>query len=135
MKNTNPTANPNRRRFLSRISLAFLWAFLIGRPAGTAAAGWRTHQRLRTELAGIISDRRAAERIGRLYLAAYPDENDPDRLAGELLNVGRGSGSKALRRRVAALRVRDFSRNDTVVIGGWVLTRIEARICALLCLL
>lgn len=87
--------------------------------------------RLRIGLDSIIADQRAARTIGSLYLGAYPEENDLDRLSGELMEAAAEGDSRIVRRRIQELRVRDFTREDTVVLNGWVLARVEARVCAL----
>lgn len=71
----------------------------------------------------------SAREIGRVYLAGHPAEADPTLLCHYLESVcvqperGRADWSVVIRD--------DFARGNTVLVGGWVLSRTEARLCAL----
>ena len=76
--------------------------------------------------------------LGRLYLNRYPDENSLDALALHLpLQIRTGGGvdhdteSGALHDQVRSQIRRDFESGNCVRIDGWVLSRTEARVCAL----
>lgn len=80
----------------------------------------------------------AAQVIGRAYLRVAPGEADANLLAGILvrrdpaLDVRRNPPDD--RRIVGILRDRiakDFETGHTVRIDGWVLSKTEARLCAL----
>ena len=83
----------------------------------------------------IFRDQHSAREIGRIYLAAYPQENDLDRLACGLIDAAQAGGPRKLSKTIERHRVRDFSHEETVILHGWVLARVEARVCALLDLL
>jgi hypothetical protein len=84
------------------------------------------------ELAARLRDPRAVRALGIRYLERHPEERDPGFLhAATLAGAGKG------KRNAAALRARsrdDFRRGDTVLIEGWVLSRTECRLCALVAL-
>jgi hypothetical protein len=62
--------------------------------------------------------------VGREYLGAAPAENDPALLRKLLGNVRSAEGLDALVRA-------DFAIGNIVQLRGWVLSRTEARWCAL----
>lgn len=79
-------------------------------------------------------ERAFAARIGVLYLESVPPERSKRRLAEMVLGVGTTDPPfdiAAMTARVRARRDRDFLDGDLVVIDGWLLTRTEARLCAL----
>ncbi len=133
MKESPVIVDPERRSFLLWIlfSLTFLSGLHTNRRS-RAAPGLSACELLESGLEDIVSDRLTAEQIGRLYLAAHSDEKNFDRLAGDLLDASLEGDSKILKQRIAALRVRDFVNEDIAIIDGWVLARVEARICALM---
>jgi len=76
--------------------------------------------------------------LGRLYLNRYPDEDSLDALASHLPLQTRNEGSAdhgtelgALHDQVRSQIRRDFESGNCVRIDGWVLSRTEARVCAL----
>lgn len=85
-------------------------------------------------LSSFWSDADGARAIGRDYLAQAPEEADPKRL-GAFLVEGEGSLSslspRELRARIGQRRTLEFQRGDTVLVRGWLLSRTEARLCAL----
>jgi hypothetical protein len=101
-------------------------------PVDTAIAGDRFRLR---DVFG--HQRQSALVIGRHYLDQCPAEADCDALVDVLLGE---AGSEQHREPpeagdlLAFFRERfaeDFGRGNTVTIGGWVLSRTEARLCAL----
>jgi hypothetical protein len=110
---------------------------LMPRTAEARAAG-ESLDALTARLRALLSDPAAARRLGRLYLRQVPAEDHPVILAR--LTVAYLSAQDAdinavdpvsLRRRLDA-RVRgDFASGTTVQLDGWVLSRTEARLCAL----
>jgi hypothetical protein len=80
----------------------------------------------------------AARAIGQRYLRDFPEENDAGALVGRILegvpdlprevDASEAADLRArFRRRFAA----DFESGDTVQLDGWILSRTEARLCAL----
>lgn len=124
-----------RRLFLGRIGSGA--AVGLGIPALLSAlAACRREPELATALSGFFADPASARRVGKAYLAAFPDENDGDvlveRLAGA--DLERWSGLAAGAELAAAVRARhldDFANERVVHLRGWVLSATEARLCAL----
>lgn len=83
----------------------------------------------------MIQDHEAAKRIGQIYLTVHPEEGRLDRLTADFLGADRPNDLRGLRQKVTELRVRDFGNEDTTIVNGWLLARVEARLCSLLCLL
>jgi hypothetical protein len=87
----------------------------------------------------LFPDVRAAASVGDLYLQKQPDEGSAAWLTYELFgndafrDVDR-EGDERLRKRLRASRDFDFRHDDLVVLNGWVVTRTEARLLALLSL-
>jgi hypothetical protein len=103
-------------------------ALAVDLPAGRATA------RLRR----LLPDIGSAREIGAIYRRACPAEADPPRLTRLLLSSlslddrGLAGRSDASLRALLTARVRrDFAAGDTVDISGWILSRTEARLCAL----
>ena len=97
-----------------------------------------TSDQLAARLRTLIYDHAAARRLGRLYVSHVPAEDDlrilarlavasPEAQPVDVIALDRTS----LRHRLDA-RVRDdFASGTTVRLDGWVLSRTEARLCAL----
>ena len=136
MKKEAPVLWLRRRFFFSSVG-AFFGALVALPPIGRTRAHtpMDTDQSLKSWLNGIVNDQRSAGRIGELYIAGNPLESDVELLASEVTDGGAVANRIALRRRFAALRERDFTNEDIVIVEGWVLARVEARICALIHLL
>ena len=124
--------------------------FLVGLAAGIAGAalglrrywsgGGATREALR--LAGVLRHPDGAALLGRLYLAGRPREADAARLAtliGAALDPALtpvSAATDAALRAGLEERIRiDFTNGATVVVGGWLLSVTEARLCALVSLL
>jgi hypothetical protein len=93
---------------------------------------------LAATLRSLVYDRAAARRLGQLYIHQVPVEDDP-RILARLTAASLGAQQAdvialdrtSLRHRLDA-RVRgDFASGNTVQLDGWVLSRTEARLCAL----
>ena len=122
-----------RRRFLE-ITLAATIALTVsiarhlgvGRPEANAIT-----------IPGLLSILRDPQRIhdlGHTYRASHPEENDPDKLIGLIAmdaSVSQGGLMTKLDKKVRE----DFKDRNTVLLQGWILSRTEARQCALFSLL
>lgn len=86
-----------------------------------------------TGLGALFADAASARRVGALYLRDHPDEAGARRL-GELL-FGGGAPPPALGSWLRERRSHDFAAADVVFVAGWLLSRSEARLCALSSLL
>lgn len=89
-------------------------------------------------LVGLFAHRDSAARLGRRYLQAFPREGDRSWLVARILDDGSAPAaspamfaSDELRRRIARRRREDFTQSETVQVEGWILSRTEARLCAL----
>ena len=79
-------------------------------------------------------ERALAARVGILYLDSVPPERSKRRLAEMVLGVGATNPPvdiAAMTARVRARRDQDFLDGDLVAVDGWLMTRTEARLCAL----
>jgi hypothetical protein len=79
--------------------------------------------------------RNSAKAIGRVYLVQTPDENDWQILVGRLLAESTISehgmnGSRGLVTEFKHQCANDFSEGRIVLLDGWMLSRTEARLCA-----
>jgi hypothetical protein len=98
------------------------------RPAGDALACLRC----------LVDDQASARQLGRIYRRQFPSESDPAMLARLILaTIAPGNmDSRSLRRDVLRPALEncvraEFGAGSTVQVGGWFLTRTEARLCAL----
>jgi hypothetical protein len=103
--------------------LAFAGAGLAPRRAAASPA---------VRLVAVFREPESARVIGRAYLRQAPEEADSARLVA-LIHPGDCSslGDAELRRAVIARQRADFGSGRTVLLDGWLLSRTEARLCAL----
>lgn len=118
--------DPSRRRVL--VAGVSILAAAASPAAISALAGLVSGPSRADELRALVRDRRTAARLGRRYLALSPGERDARRL--ERLLLDHASRSSA-RDQVARGLTRDFARGETVTLDGWVFSRTEARLFAL----
>ena len=126
----------SRRRFL-RASIGSSAALVTG----SIAAGWLlqgdTTTPVAARLIALLPTRDSAAAVGRAYLRITPGEADTDRLVRALVQRMPGLATAGLAtdpelRALLETRSRlDFTEGDTVRVRGWVLSRTEARACAL----
>ena len=128
-----------RRIFLLRI-LAFIGAaFPLRAPstfAGTSRPGAR--HSLAAKLIACVDAKRSAEIIGLEYLRTVPAEANAEQLTSFIcsrLSKPYGDLARANRKEIKSLLVRqqqeDFAADRVIDVGGWVLSRSEARLYAL----
>lgn len=123
-----------RREFLTGIA-ALPLVLVLPTPASEGAPPGGAVDVFPDELDRVLDDR-TPEDLGRRYLATRPQEDDPARLRALLgltgsLDPSRPGGAAErsdLRRRARD----DYAAGRTVQINGWVVSRTEARQCALL---
>lgn len=103
------------------------------------AAGWwnAVSRQEPAELARAVlnalaphGDRGALSSIGARYIACHPKEADLQRLCRVLVGDLRPSDPE-LRRSVTSRIRADFASKDVAQVDGWILSKTEARICAL----
>lgn len=130
-------------RFTRRTFLAGLATGIVGAAIGLRlywSSGSATREAMR--LAGVLRHPDGAALLGRLYLAESPREADAARLVA-LIGAALGPALKPVSAATdAALRAglderirNDFIGGDMVMVGGWLLSITEARLCALVSLL
>jgi hypothetical protein len=90
--------------------------------------------RLRT----LLYDREAASRLGHLYVGQVPAEDDPRILARLVVALPEARQIDAIAPDRSSLHERldaqvrsDFAAGAIVQLDGWLLSRTEARLCAL----
>ena len=124
-------------RFTRRGFLAGLAAGIIGAALGLRLYRWHENDtRAAERLAGVFQHPDSAARLGRLYLDGAPQEADTAHL---LTLIGAAPAAtetdEALRARLEARIREDFINDDLVAVDGWLVSRTEARLCALVSLL
>ena len=88
-------------------------------------------------LTNLFQDRSSAQMIGLLYLKITPDEADIKQLLSCILHeypefeILAANKDPALSTRIRILQQNDFEKEQVVNIDGWVLSHMEARLCAL----
>jgi hypothetical protein len=123
----------HRRRLLKAFAAAPFFATPIA--AGAALSETTLEARLAALAASNISSARS---IGRAYLSLDRSEADKDDLVRAVLDrmdlapaVLNRSNTTTLQSLIdRAIRL-DFCQYDTVQLDGWVLSRTEARLCAI----
>lgn len=85
-------------------------------------------------LRGLITDREGAARLGRSYLGVHPTEARRGVLVRDLVGLTEPTSVSDASREVAARIRGDYAAGSTVVVDGWVLSRTEARLYALVAL-
>lgn len=122
-----PPFDPGRRRIL-KAAAAFAAVVVLGpRTLSTALGLAGADPDQGTLLRQLVPHRSSAARLGRLYLATAPQEADPSRLAALILEGSPSVSPRSLASRFSA----DFAAGRTVRLDGWVMSRSEARLCAL----
>jgi hypothetical protein len=126
-----------RRRFL----LSLVW---VGQGLGlslvlreTVACG--TAASVSIDLGKLLGDTSSSLMVGDEYLRQVPEEGDTDQLL-ELIFPGLGSASRPpspieLEQSFVATVLDDFETNRIVKLREWMLSRAEARLCAIAALL
>ena len=82
----------------------------------------------RPSLQGLFGDNRRIRELGKAYRRSHPGEDD---IATLVALITANAPDADLDLKVS----RDFEQDDTVQLQGWILSRTEARQCALFSLL
>lgn len=123
----------DRRALLALLAVS---AATHGSPVSAASATNGMLTPVAALCAGAMNtDRESARRIGQQYLLAFPDEREAvgadARIADLVSLLAQGtSAERALRDMSAAYQAADFESGDVVHVAGWILSRLEARLCA-----
>lgn len=125
-----------RREFLAGLSGAA--AASLARPALALVPAEPGQAPLERALLRLLSDPEGAAAAGREYLAQAPGEADADRLLEGLAGPRRAEwpalaegGAGALRRALRERHAEDLAAGRVARVRGWVVSRTEARLCAL----
>lgn len=121
---------PSRRTVLRGLALTAL----------VAAAGRAAYLGLRKKgLLGDADATAAAAQLGRIYLAAYPQDASSESLARALFDADLSSlaafDAGSIREKAVAAARADFLAGRVVEVHEWCLSVSEARLCALVHLL
>ncbi|MDH5368225.1 MAG: hypothetical protein OEW67_14675 [Cyclobacteriaceae bacterium] len=79
----------------------------------------------------LIWDTETITSIGSKYLQQYPDENNKQTLVKKIVKNISGSDEVVIQKLNKQIK-KDFEIGNTVLIDGWILSKTEARQCALL---
>ncbi len=123
------------RRYFLKLAGLLLLAALSPRSLMAALRG--SHQReviedTKRALVGLLDTPSSIE-VGREYLRRFPHEDDAVLLIA-LLDIAKPGDQRALARRLKRSMSSDFENGKTVQLGGWMLSRTEVRVCALVSL-
>ena len=82
-----------------------------------------------------ILDKKNIIAVGKKYLDTVPDENDKTKLIHSLVGKNSIADSSVVRSQLDKQCNEDFNSDNTRIVNGWVLSRTEARQCALFSIL
>lgn len=127
------------RRKILKSSLVVAALQLLGLSAGNLRPSLATApQGLAERLVKLHGAQSSAQAVGRAYLSLVPAESDPSTLLALICSPGPENrdgtadlDGEGLRDRLMCQHKRDFLEGRTIRIRGWVLSRTEARLCAL----
>lgn len=85
-------------------------------------------------VARLFTHHESAINLGKHYLTLFPAEANYDWLMRQTLPKSTHSDSKTLKHALKIQRQQDFYEGNTIMLEGWILSRTEARLCALLAL-
>ena len=128
-----------RREFLhSALLCAPLARFALFAGSGAAAApACVRSEDLVAVLSDFYRDPESAKQVGRVYLATRPGATQVSQLVSELATGDSGalhavaSDRNRLRKHLQRQHREDFRLDRIVLVGGWILSLTEARLCAL----
>lgn len=119
---------------------------LLAASAAVPVGSWQAlvqrtgHVDIAARLAALISAQNSGRAIGLAYVAAVPEEAGRELVLRHLtrtlqLTADPSPADNELRLRVAAAISGDFATGQTVTLDGWVLSRTEARLGALIAMM
>jgi len=106
----------------------FIYFLVLGSAGGVASYYLSRTQKLPVD---EIFDLQGALALGKEYLLHYPDEKDNDRLVSVLFNDFTPQSVYDLQTYIKNKIQTDFEQSNTSLLKGWLLSRTEARFCAL----
>ena len=126
-----PEFRTTRRRVLQLIATGLGAASVPVSVKGASLASSGSDPVFARTLDALISDKESAAVIGAAYLDQFELERSSailqTRIQESMSDAGLTMGEHALLRRVEM----DFERGEIVNLHGWLLSRTEARLCAL----
>ncbi len=129
---------PMRRRRFIQLAIGAGSAALMARLAPWRALVEVVESPLAVRLPGLLEHRSSATAVGREYLRAVPAERGTGSLVTAIVSrLGeQRTGAQVASRAELQAMVADGVRNDfdaglTLRLQGWIVSRTEARICAL----
>jgi hypothetical protein len=108
-----------------------LWVVSLVAPCDSATEQIRSWDWFRA----LFTDLRPPRALGRSYLELFSQERDRAFLQSAIIGTKRPRDVNHLRALLAQRREHDFRTGDVAIVDGWVLSRSEARACALIALL
>jgi hypothetical protein len=125
------TAPAIDRRSCVRLFISLLGVLSLN-PSLSAPEDWLAAADLQSWLRNFgpsrLGDPEALSQLGAIYLALHPGERELERLSRLILRDSAAPVKSVLIESIA----RDWSKHDVTQLAGWVLSRTEARICAVL---
>lgn len=121
------------RRHVLRQLATILSAVAVSSPAYSTQGASRgvSDSNLSVVIDELISNQTSAAIIGESYLAQYEHERSADILSHEIhASLGVETGEIDQQDLLKQIRV-DFEHADIINLHGWLLSRTEARLCAL----
>lgn len=122
-----------RREVLQRLGIA-VSGIAVGLPAGAGSPTEHPGADLGAAMSDLIRHPESAAIIGAVYIAQSGDNYSAADFAHDIdkrLRAIRGKGYPHIDASdLAALIRADFVSGDVVNVGGWILSRTEARLCA-----
>ena len=125
-----------RRTFCGLTSMAVASTFLPFLSCSEPESS--LHQRLSLpNTMATINESTTIDDVGKAYMEQVPSENSPESLIDQLMINSKGdtipktTDSKTLQKMMSQKVKSDFDNGETVIVRGWVLSRTEARQCAL----
>jgi hypothetical protein len=128
--------SPSRRHFLE-VLLSSVAACCWSSTGRIDLAGADELERARQTLISLFSDRRRVHAIAAAYVGTLARERaSPAALTRAILghmsiSIAAGTTVPAIRRIISEQIQLDFLYDDIVYIDGWILSKTEARLCAL----
>jgi len=129
--------SPKRRDLLRHLAFASVTMALPALALAPPGPATGVFQPLGARLQRFFAHTESARAIGRRYLASTPDQIDAVRLTAQICQTRENhlrlayADANELRMFLAEQEKADFAEGRTVMLGGWIISQTEARLCAL----
>lgn len=127
----------DRRKFIAAAALSAAASVIQGpRAFASSSSSALEHQ----GLVSVFSHAESARAVGERYLALHPEERESEKLAGAIygalpLSKDWKPSDTVVHKHLEEKIKKDFEQGCTVCLDGWILSRTEGRLCALVALL